>query len=349
MKHISLFSGIGGFDLAATWAGWDNIVSCEINPFCNKVLKYYWPNAYHHNDIKTLTYEKINENLSAGWDGPNIVISGGFPCQPYSFAGKRKGKDDDRHLWPEMLRVIRELQPRWVVGENVFGLVNWDGGLVFEEVQADLEAEGYEVQPYVLPACGVNAPHRRDRIWFVAHSKGYKHNRNSGEFSSQDEQGRQEGQGQWLRKSGDANQGYAINSNNARGSARLGEVQGANGKVSQRDDNAEFGDTGAVNASNAESRRCERRMYEERYTLAKQPVISQNAWPIGRSWQDFPTQPPVCGGDDGLSAELDGITFSKWRNESIKAYGNAVVPQVVYQIFKTINKMQCNYKPHNNN
>lgn len=172
MIHISLFSGIGGFELASEWMGWKNYVSCDINEFGNRVRQYYWPNAYHHKDIHTLTYDTINAELTArfgeGWRNDDIIITGGFPCQPYSQAGKRLGKDDERHLWPEMLRLIREVEPTYVVGENVRGLLTWNDGLVFEEVQADLEALSYEVQPFLLPAAGVNAPHERYRIWFVA-------------------------------------------------------------------------------------------------------------------------------------------------------------------------------------
>jgi len=172
--HISLFSGMGGFDLAAEWMGWTNAASCEINPFGNRILNYYWPNAYHHQDVKDFTYETVNAELckrfGSDWRSKyKLVISGGFPCQPYSAAGKRLGKEDDRHLWPEMLRIIREFQPDWVVGENVRGLTNWNGGVVFDEVQSDLEIAGYEITPFLLPACAVNAPHRRDRIWFIAH------------------------------------------------------------------------------------------------------------------------------------------------------------------------------------
>ncbi|NBW22838.1 MAG: DNA (cytosine-5-)-methyltransferase, partial [Caulobacteraceae bacterium] len=162
MRHGSLFSGIGGFDLAAQWMGWENVFHCEWNEFGKRVLSYYWPNAISYNDI-TKTDFTIHR-------GGIDILTGGFPCQPYSMAGKRKGKADERHLWPEMLRAIREIQPRWVVGENVLGIISWNEGMVFDEVQADLEAEGYEVQPYVLPACAVNAPHRRDRVWFVAHA-----------------------------------------------------------------------------------------------------------------------------------------------------------------------------------
>jgi len=171
MKHISLFSGIGGFDLAAEWIGWQNIASCEINSFSRRHLEFYWPNAYHHDDIHTLTFDLLNEEISKKypeWQSDDIILTGGFPCQPYSQAGKRLGKEDERHLWPEMLRVIREVRPRYIVGENVSGLVNWSDGLVFEEVQVDLENEGYEVQAFILPAAAVDAPHRRDRVWFIA-------------------------------------------------------------------------------------------------------------------------------------------------------------------------------------
>lgn len=183
MQVISLFSGIGGFELAAEWAGWENLVSCEINPFGRKVIEYYWPGSYHHDDIHTLNYQKINEEITKRkgekWRSNDLIIVGGFPCQPYSQAGKRQGKNDSRHLWPEMLRIIREVQPSYVVGENVRGLTNWNGGLVFDEVQADLEAQGYEVLPFLLPACAVGAPHRRDRIWFVAQNPMYNGRRSN--------------------------------------------------------------------------------------------------------------------------------------------------------------------------
>lgn len=249
MTHGSLFSGIGGFDLAAEWMGWENVFHCEFNPWCRRVLHHYWPNAEAYADIKETDF--------TGWRGAVDVLSGGFPCQPYSTAGKRLGKEDDRHLWPEMLRAIREIAPRWVVGENVRGLVNWNGGLVFDEVQSDLEAAGYEVLPFLLPASGVGAPHQRYRIWFVAHANG----------------------------------------------------QRLEGRLRQNRQKCKVSDV---------------------HTKALGACTNQP------SWEDLPSQPPVCGGNDGLSRELDGTTFPSWRNESIKAYGNAVVPQVVLQIFKAI-------------
>jgi len=150
MRHGSLFSGIGGFDLAAEWMGWHNVFHCEWNEFGRKILNYYWPNSTSYGNIKETDFNIYRGRID--------VLTGGFPCQPYSTAGKRLGKEDDRHLWPEMLRAIKEIQPRFIVGENVSGIISWNGGLVFNEVQTDLEAEGYNVQPILLPACGVNAP-----------------------------------------------------------------------------------------------------------------------------------------------------------------------------------------------
>jgi DNA (cytosine-5)-methyltransferase 1 len=260
MRHGSLFSGIGGFDLASEWMGWENVFHCEWNEFGQKVLKYYWPKAISYHDITKTDFSVHRGTID--------IITGGFPCQPYSMAGKRLGKEDERHLWPEMLRAIREIQPTWVVGENVLGLVNWNGGLVFEEVQAELEAQGYEVQPYVLPAASVNAPHKRDRVWFVAYS---------------DNKGRSSG---------------------------LGQIQSKDGEVSQWDNNAKSCDSNFRDKKNI------------------------------RGWDNFPTVSPICSRNDGLSDRLDGITFSKWRQESIKAGGNAIVPQVVYQIFKAIEQYE---------
>jgi DNA (cytosine-5)-methyltransferase 1 len=165
--HGSLFSGIGGFDLAAEWMGWRNAFHCEQDEECKKVLQHHWPEAVLHDDVKTLNGKE--------YAGKIDILTGGFPCQPYSAAGKRKGKNDERHLWPEMLRIIREISPTWVVGENVHGLLNWSGGLVFTEIISDMEAAGYWIAPYLLPAAGINAPHRRYRIFFVCRKRTAAH------------------------------------------------------------------------------------------------------------------------------------------------------------------------------
>lgn len=170
--HGSLFSGIGGFDLAAEWMGWKNAFHCERDSFCQQVLQHHWPEAVLHDDVKTLNGKE--------YAGQIDVLTGGFPCQPYSAAGKRKGKEDDRHLWPEMLRIIREISPTWVVGENVHGLLHWSKGLVFREILADMEAAGYWVSPYLLPAAGVDAPHQRNRIFFICRKRTDSHTHGTG-------------------------------------------------------------------------------------------------------------------------------------------------------------------------
>jgi len=155
--HLDLFSGIGGFALAAKWNGFRTVGFCDNEPYAQAVLKKHWPDVPIHDDIR-----KVRGELYAGI----TLLTGGFPCQPFSVAGKQRGKTDDRYLWPEMLRVIREAGPTWIVGENVAGIVN----MALDQVHADLEAEGYEVESIIIPACAVDAPHRRDRVWIVANS-----------------------------------------------------------------------------------------------------------------------------------------------------------------------------------
>ncbi len=164
--HGSLFSGIGGFDLAAQWMGWENAFHCEWNAFCQRLLNFYWPNATSYGDITKTDFTV--------WRSRIHILTGGFPCQPYSGAGLRKGKNDERHLWPEMLRAIREIRAPFVVGENVPGLVTWSDGMVFEEVYTDLENEGYEVFTFNIPSASLGATHQRERIWFVAYSDTFR-------------------------------------------------------------------------------------------------------------------------------------------------------------------------------
>lgn len=164
--HLSLFSGIGGLDLAAEWAGFQTVGQCEWADYPTKVLEKHWPTVQRWRDIRTLTGEDFYART--GFRTVDI-ISGGFPCQPFSTAGKRRGKDDDRFLWPEMLRVISEIRPTWVVGENVAGIVSME----LDRVLSDLEVIGYTVQAFIIPACAVDAPHRRDRCFIVAYANGY--------------------------------------------------------------------------------------------------------------------------------------------------------------------------------
>ena len=169
MKLLDLFSGIGGFSYGLEKIGFKTIAFCEMDKYCKLVLQKHWKGVKIYNDVKEITKERLEAD---GVEAPDI-ITGGFPCQPFSVAGKQKGTSDDRYLWPEMFRIIKELKPRWVIGENVKGLINLQDGLVFETVCTDLEGEGYEVRAFNIPAAGVGAPHRRERIWIVAHAKRY--------------------------------------------------------------------------------------------------------------------------------------------------------------------------------
>lgn len=385
MRHGSLFSGIGGFDLAAEWMGWENVFHCELNEFCNKVLGYYWPNAINYHDIKQTDFSIHKGRID--------ILTGGFPCQPYSTAGRRLGKEDQRHLWPYMLRAIREIEPTYVVGENVRGLTNWNGGVVFEEVCSDLEGCGYEVQPILLPACSVDAPHRRDRVWFVAYSNNKRGASGFGQVQKED--------GEISKRNNDAELGNSGNES-FKDSERHGCLFGK--PIKEGAENGEFGhvSSGGINGvcvstryvANSSGERCddgsnnrgERYIQgdkwsseegkskregrkcgigevseddanscrvglqgsistgvndgQEQYVRQKREAV-QHLYKNGArvQFKNFPTQSPICGGDDGLPSELDGITFSKWRAESIKGYGNAIVPQVALQIFKTIEKM----------
>lgn len=382
MKHLSLFSGLGGFDLAADLAGWENVAHCEINEFCKTILKFYWPNAISLGDIRTTDFTFLRGKID--------VMSGGFPCQPYSIAGQQLGDQDERHLWPENLRAIREVRPRWFVGENVSNLVNWNEGLVFEQVQADLEAEGYEVQTVVLPAASKNAPHLRNRIWIIAYCARYGCKERNGsrrrkkEREKKWEQLRSQGKRYgsfWPaahanREHGNLSgfcaseisqqqasgvfQDYASDSLRPDGSqvqAKAGKPgigpqpeqpcqkrtvansQGSNDRTAFGEQEARSAQQPGVGAfSNADPYTGSTGQVQQHF--AAQPEGKENGAGLSLTqWHEWPTEPPVCAGDDGLSPELDGITFSAWCNKSIEAAGNAIIPQLALDFFEIINLM----------
>ena len=299
LTHASLFSGIGGAELAASWLGWTNVFHCEIQEFQRQVLEYWFPNSISYEDITKTDFSKWRRYID--------VLTGGFPCQPFSVAGKRKGAEDNRYLWGEMLRAIRQIQPTWVVGENVNGILSmvqpgketkmgrtddlFDENFIYRKEQKftieviceDLESAGYSVQPFVIPACTVGAPHRRDRVWIVAHRT---------DTGTEDLQ------------------------------------QGRKDRIS------EFGVV-----AHAKGARSARELFGKQEQIQSD---RQNCRIDKSDFRCFPTQSPICNRDDGLPFRMADLTisFPKWRSKSIEALGNAWVPQVAFEIFKAINEIQ---------
>lgn len=337
--HGSLFSGIGGFDLAAELMGWQNIFHCEKEPFCQKVLNYHFPNSILHDDITKTDFSVYR--------GAIDILTGGFPCQPFSVAGLQKGTEDDRHLWPQMLRAIREIKPLWIVGENVYGLVNWNDGLVFNQVQVDLENEGYEVQAFILPACGIDAPHKRERVWFIAFYAG-------GELNGRHNTGKSERHGVDMDGFVVDSEGRYESTNNTKPSSF--DVTNTTGIRSHRDDRKRANPKQCRNGGSAfnfvngngsegitsNSNNIDRRQGTHKKQEGQE--IDNNSW-----WREFPTQSPICNGNDGISERLDSkavfeVTkksrvpdaFKNWREASIQSGGNAIVPGMALQIFKAI-------------
>ena len=435
MRLLNLFDGIGGFALAAEWMGWENVGSVEIDPFCRQVLDYWFDYECTWTDIKAADFVRLRGRID--------IITGGFPCQPFSNAGKQRGKDDDRYLWPEMLRAIREVRPRWVVGENVRGLLSNTGGMVFEQVCADMEALGYEVQPFVVPACAVDAPHRRDRVWIVARlaadtprngdsgtsseagatprrpdgneaeqplqrggfraapdtdghrlgkrkgeqkpfarSRGETHDSDGGKDGFAADTDRDGGQAQAERESGKGCEAahqpeslqhpdalsYPVGDRHSAPGAGEG-AEGGRGKLllqpEERGDKAERADGLPRLPRTAPDTECNRRNERDEDIQPEQPKREgsvsdgmqrdasipgcqpgKGRFGIPPDWSCFPTQSPVCNGDDGVSLGLAGIPFPKWRRESLKCLGNSIVPQVALEIFKAIEKTEKELNNH---
>lgn len=386
IKHASLFSGIGAPELAAYWLGWQNVFHCEISEFCKTILNYWYPNTIGYENIKTTDFKK--------WQGEIDVLTGGFPCQPFSSAGQRLGANDDRYLWPEMLRAIREIQPSFVIGENVAGILTMvqpteavkvgctpslfeendniyrkEQQFVVETVCTDLEREGYSVQPFVIPACSVGAPHQRDRVWFIAQ-------RNASNSCNARTKGMQERKAEIL--SSRVTTDSACSRDTAQQTYQRIEREGRsnNGQQKEWRTTSERTDglyqlsrnsTDTMCAGFQETRReleAERiARYIQQDGLAtnsdgkrRQEVYNDDGQSEGAQkaergteqfsgtnrpqdwWRDFPTVSPVCIGNDGLPFDVSRLTisFARWRQETIKALGNSMVPQVVYELFQVI-------------
>lgn len=307
----SLFAGIGGFELAATWAGITPIWSNEINPRCCRVLRKNFEHRIIEKDIKELTANDIE---------PIDILTGGFPCQPVSTSGKRKGDEDYRWLWPENLRVIRMLRPPYYVGENVLGLLNWKGGILFDQVQIDLENEGYEVTPIILPTASKNAWHKRDRIWFIAKD------RNSFRRSSQEREKEPNFRRQWESSPRNGN-GIHLPQDDSNSN---GNGQGRNGHEvhpTEREFNAlsRFAGLSKID-SYFTGEGLEGFAFEEKRRI----FATQGDWE--KHWFEIATR--FCGMDDGVSDRVDRIAEC----------GNSIAPQVAFEIFKAIQATETELK-----
>lgn len=376
MTHIDLFSGIGGFALAASWAGFETIAFCEIDPFCQKVLtrrfngqvvtdadrqgqqeSEHISNAPDSAEIKTgvddrperhdRTVTDSNERIFGKvsrkgerelrpesvipiypdirkFDGTKYrgatLLTGGFPCQPFSCAGKRKGKEDVRHLWPQMFRIIKEARPRWVIGENVAGIVKME----LNQVLSDLESVGYECQPIIIPACAVNAPHRRDRVWIIAYNIGeQKHAATeSGLHPEFGEPGFNATDPAGLGRDRKFREGEGIQ----RTDLPRREV-GTSDKPERDVTNPDGYGLSDGLRRNRSGRQAER-------TSTGRPVEGCDTWQ--ENWYEVATR--LCTLDDGLPGGL--VRPKGWRVNALKAAGNAIVPQVAYEILKGIAEIE---------
>jgi len=359
MLHLDLFSGIGGFALAADRV-FGNVkhIFVENDLFCQRVLKKNWPSSEIHGDIRTFIADTERggcvhgeseikpakpdkQALSeppADFRAP-FILTGGFPCQPFSQAGRRKGTEDDRYLWPEMFRVIQLTKLQWVIAENVRGLVTWNNGMVLEQVCADLESEGYAVQPFIIPAVAVNAPHRRDRVWIVAHKSSLGRvagsgNREGGHILRNKERGAEKGEPQRDRRERGIGEVRVIENTISKRSRRRSEngrqvLERESPEVQTARPDSEGGD-----APNATDRRRGQCVPVGEATENISQSSERNEW--NKNWLEVATE--FCSVDDGFSVELDGLKLSKskHRAEQLKAYGNAIVPQVAVEIMKAI-------------
>lgn len=341
---MDLFSGIGGFSSAVdvVWNEEKNEhIFCDNDRFCQAVLRRHWPESKIWSDIRELIahaksrrYKQPDKEIQTGWNASfNGVdlLTGGFPCQPFSHAGKRRGKSDDRFLWPEMLECIRLFRPAWVIAENVYGILNIENGLVFEQVCSDMEEAGYEVWPFIVPACAVNAPHRRDRVWIVGHSTGNDQQRSrKHKEKSQEPIGRPNSNAHNSKQSGFKG-----------GSTRVKTEQDRNRKEDRLPLKA---DSDAPDTCNRHDTRLLFDGIDSTFCGKDKGTFTwHKSWrgDWNQDWREVAASTCIRGVDDGLPEGMVGISEAKHRTERLKMLGNSIVPQVAVEIMRTI-KMSDN-------
>ena len=296
MTHGSLFSGIGGFDLAAHWAGFTNLWACEIDDWSQQLLKKRFPNSTIYGNILTTDWSTV---------APVDIVSGGFPCQPFSSAGKRKGAEDSRFLFPKMLEVIATVRPRWVVGENVGGLLTIEDGRIFDDICTSLANQGYKVWPVVIPASALGAPHRRDRIWVIAHANdGHEQ---SGGCDTQQVEPRHD-------------------------PSVSGAVCGVVTNADHSTGNVPSWDDGSGITGFQKSEQQNRRSANSKPPVYTRASLWESKWPEVAS--------RLCRVDDGLSAGVDR-PGKRYDRKRLRGLGNAIVPQVAHLIFEIIKEIEA--------
>ena len=321
MRHLDLFSGIGGFALAARWSGFETVAFCEIDQYCQKVLAKHWPDVPIYDDIRELGKERLeNDGISTDVD----FLTGGFPCQPFSVSGKQRGQDDNRHLWPEMLRIISEIRPDWVVGENVSGFVR----LALDNCLAGLESQGYETETFVLPACAVGAPHRRDRVWIVGqHNENVAHTgcqlRTGAEFSRSDGLENKEQNADLDQRSSPPPRKNVADSKSFNHREQAGEIntKGALG-LSGEPLGAKFVRCGE-NVADADS---------SGFKKQRLGISTEKEYQASECRSFWATEPDVGRVAHGLPSRVDRL----------RGLGNAVVPQLVHNLFEIIKQVDNN-------
>ena len=312
MKILDLFSGIGGFSLGLEAAGFETAAFCEYDKEAQKVLRKNWPDVPIFSDVRTLTKQELQDN---GIQDIGLIC-GGYPCQPFSVAGERRGAEDDRHLWPEMFRLVQELRPTWVIGENVAGHIN----MGLDEVLADLETEGYTARTFVIPACAVDAHHRRDRVWTVAHTSS-----GSGR-DSESIVGRQDNE---TERSQDTNTITRSSENvaHSNGSYQQGRRLSSGIHSQDHEPNSDSKFSGSGNVADSERQR-------QQGQGPHGDAIDSEAQGQRQAAQPFDGgQRPVWRTEPNVGRVANGVPR---RSHRLKQLGNAVVPQVVEQIGKAI-------------
>ena len=314
LKLLDLFSGLGGFSLGLESTGFfETIAFVEKDEFCQKVLKKNFNNIPIEGDIRNVKGDRYKAD----------VITGGFPCQPFSVAGKRKGTDDDRYLWDETIRVVRECKPKWFIGENVEGLINIQEGMVLRQVQTDLEKEGFEVQCLIIPASGIGAWHQRKRIWIMGYSEHNGHTSTKiRKSSNQTNDNCKKGEYQTIKSEGTStprnNENVRMDVSNSNARFGIGENQ----EIQTR---WNASTTICKNVQHTNNKRCKESNISKESKESDINSREYNSTTKNKTW--WQTQSDLCGVPNGVSYELD-----KDRANRIKALGNSIVPQIAREL-----------------